>query len=56
MARSLEELQILAQLIDNIGISIEKLEKAYGKKDAESFNKSKEAILDFKNKISEILK
>ncbi len=51
----LQQIQILAQLIDNIDISIEKLEKAYKNNDAEEFNNSKKEILATQPKISKIL-
>jgi len=51
----LEQLQILAQLVDNIEISTNKLEKAYQDNDSEDFQKSRKAILDFQQKISALL-
>jgi len=56
MVKELEEIQILAQLIDNMDIASDKLAEAYEKNDAEKFNKARDSILDFKNKISEIVK
>jgi len=53
---NLEQLQTIAQLVDNIEISVEKLEKAYENNDSEEFSKSKNTILDFQKKISEMLK
>ena len=52
---SLEELQLLAQLIDSMEAAVDKLEKAYQENNSEDFSKSKKAILDFQRKISEIL-
>lgn len=52
----LEQLQLLAQLVDNIEIATGKLEKAYQDNDAEDFQKARMAILDFQQKISEVLK
>ena len=51
----LEELQILAQLIDNIDILKNKLEKAYSDNDAETFTRSKNEILSTQKKIADIL-
>ena len=53
---NLNELQLLAQLVDNIEISIGKLEKSYKDNDGENFQKSKQSILDFQQKISKIIK
>jgi len=52
----LEQLQLLAQLIDNAEVSIEKLEKSYEKNDAEEFTASKREILDIQKKIADISK
>ena len=49
------QIQTIAQLIDNIEISSERLEKSFKKKDAEDFKNSKQEILQFKNEISKIL-
>lgn len=51
----LQELQILAQLADNLDVLSNKLEKTYSENDAENFNKSKNAILEIQRKINEIL-
>ena len=37
----LQQLQILAQLVDNMEVLTERLEKSYSKKNAEEFNKIK---------------
>ena len=50
----LQQLQILAQLVDNMEIVSGRLEKAYGDNDGESFKKSKKEILDIQKKIFEI--
>ena len=50
------DLQILAQLIEALNDSANRLEESYEKKDIEKFNKSKKAFLDFQQKIAEILK
>jgi hypothetical protein len=52
----LEQLQILAQLIDNSEASIIKLEKAYDKNNAEDFTNSKNEIIDIQKKIAGSLK
>lgn len=52
----LEEIQILAQLIDNMFILSDKLEDSYNKKNGEQFNKSKSEILDYQKKLIEMLK
>ncbi|MDP3027639.1 MAG: hypothetical protein Q8N63_08085 [Nanoarchaeota archaeon] len=53
---SLEQLQILAQLVDSMEIAIDKLEKSYQNNDSENFQKSKKTISDFQQKILEIIK
>ena len=50
----LEQLQILAQLADNMDTVYTKLEKAYANNDGEDFKKSKKELLDNQAKISEI--
>jgi len=52
---NLEELQLLAQLIDDIEIATTKMEKAYQDNSGEGFQNSKKAILDFQQKITRIL-
>jgi hypothetical protein len=52
----LENLQMLAQLIDNMQISSNKLEDAYNKNNAEKFNSAKQDILDVQKKIDNVLK
>ena len=51
----LEQLQLLAQLVDSREIAANKLEKAYQDNDGEDFQKSRKAILDFQQKISALL-
>ena len=53
---NLQELQILAQLLDNMSLASEKLEKMYGENNAEDFNSAKKEIMDIQNKISQVLK
>ena len=52
----LEQLQILAQQVDNMEILTNKLEKTYNEKDGEDFNKYKREILEIQKKISEIVR
>jgi hypothetical protein len=52
----LRQLQILAQLVDEMEISINQLEADYKNNNAENFNKSKNQILEIQNKISKMLK
>ncbi|MBD3253016.1 hypothetical protein GF386_04750 [Candidatus Pacearchaeota archaeon] len=52
----LNELQVLAQLVDNSDIILGKLEKAFNKKDAKGFNEAKKEILEIQRKISDIVK
>lgn len=51
----LEQLQFLAQIVDDMEITISKLEKAYEDNDGEKFQKSKKTMLDFQQKISGII-
>jgi hypothetical protein len=48
----LQQLKIIAQLLDNMDIIENKLERAYNDNDAENFNRAKTEILDIQNKIS----
>jgi hypothetical protein len=50
-----EEVQILMQLTDAMNEAISKLEYYYTKRDIENFNKCRQAILEFQQKMSEIL-
>ena len=52
---NVEEIQILAQLIEAMDDSLRRLEEYYEKKDIENFNKAKKNILDFQEKIDRIL-
>ena len=52
---NLEQLQILAQLVNSMEISALKLEKTYNEKDIENFNKHKQEILNIQNRISHII-
>jgi hypothetical protein len=50
----LNDLQIFAQLIDNLNSLIEKLEKAYNKGNLEEFNLIRNEILETHKKMIEI--
>ncbi len=50
----LDQLQLLAQLTDNLEISIEKLEKAYAKNNSKEFKEIKQEILNIQNKVEKI--
>ena len=52
----LQEMHILAQLVDNMEITISKLEKAYASNNTEEFNRSRAEILDIQRKISGLIK
>ena len=52
----LAHLQVLAQLVDNMEIVINKLEDAYNKNDAEKFKAAKKEILDIQKKIADLSK
>jgi len=52
---SLPQLQIIAQLMDNLNITAKKIEEAYNKNDSENFNKSKRELLDIQDKISKMI-
>ncbi len=51
-----QELQVVAQLVDNMEIIIGNLEEAYSEKNAEKFKKSKDEILNSQKKIDEMLR
>lgn len=50
------QLQLLAQLIDNVDLAADKLEKSYEKKDSEKFYNAKRNILEFQKEISNQIK
>ena len=52
----LDQLQLLAQLIDNVGVGLEKLEEAYDENNAEDFTTFKREILNIQKKITDISK
>ena len=54
--QDVQELQVIAQLIDNMVIITDKLEKAYDDKDSVNFEQSKEEILKFQKQIENMLK
>lgn len=51
----LQQLQILAQLVDTMELATKKLEKSYEKKDGEDFSKSKQEIVNIHNQMSKII-
>jgi hypothetical protein len=51
----LQELQILAQLVDNLDVLSKRLERAYGENSGENFSRAKQEILDIQKKIDSIL-
>lgn len=53
---NVEEIQILAQLIEAMNDSERKLEEYYQKRDIENFKKSKKSLLDFQRQIADMLK
>lgn len=53
---NLQELQLLAQLIDSMEIGVEKLGKSYQKKDSEDFYKSKKTIIGFQQQVAKLVK
>ena len=52
---NLDNITLLAQLIDGIEDHFREVENAYAKKNKEKFDKSKKAILEFQKKISYLL-
>lgn len=52
----LVQLQLLAQLIDSMDIAVDRLGKAYEKKDGEEFYNSKKTILGFQEEIAKLIK
>lgn len=50
----LQQLKILAQLVDNMEIITNVLEDAYNRNNAEDFNKATKELLDIQNKISKL--
>lgn len=51
-----DKLMLLAQLADSMEMSADEMEKAYIKADKKRFELANEAILDFQNKISFLLR
>lgn len=51
----LDQLQILAQLVDNIEIISEKVEKSFDENNSEEFTKSKNELLKVQKKITELV-
>jgi hypothetical protein len=50
----LQQLEITAQLLDNLSIAVREMEKYYNENNNENFIKSKKEILEIQNKISKI--
>jgi len=50
----LQQLEITAQLLDNLSIAVREMEKFYNENNNESFIKSKNEILEIQNRISKI--
>ena len=51
----LDQLRLLGQLIDNIGVMTDKLEKSFAANNAEEFTKAKNGILETQNKITDMI-
>jgi hypothetical protein len=54
--QDVQELQVIGQLIDNITIITDKLEKAYNDKDSIKFKQAKDEILKSQKQIENMLK
>ena len=52
----LDQLQILAQLVDSMEIAVIEVEKTYNEKDSENFSKHKREILNIQKRISQMMK
>jgi len=52
----LQELQIIAQLVDNMEIMTGNLEDAYAKKNSQKFQESRNEILKSEKKIEQMIK
>ena len=50
----LQQLKILAQLVDNMEVITNVLEDSYNRNSAEDFNKAKGELLEIQTKISKI--
>ena len=48
---NLEQLQLLAQLVDSMEIALEKLEDSYKDKNGEEFHEAKNSILSFQKEV-----
>ncbi len=51
----LQQLKILAQLVDNMEVLANRFEKAYNENDAENWNMVKSEIVNIQNKILAIM-
>lgn len=52
----LEQLQSIAQMLENMEINTQKLEKSFASKDGKTFENTKKEILNLENNIAEIVK
>jgi hypothetical protein len=52
----LQEMQIVAQLLDNMELATNHLEKAFGKSDSTNYKRASDEIFDIQSKIDRILK
>lgn len=52
----LQQLQILAQLVENMGVIANRLERSYNDNDSENFNLNKKELLDTQNKFSKMIR
>ena len=50
----LQQLEIIAQLLDNMSSAVKEMEKSFNSNNNELFNKSKQEILETQNKISKM--
>jgi len=52
----LQQIQILAQLSDNLENLTKNLEESYNKNDSDGFNKCKKELIGIQNKIAGVIK
>jgi hypothetical protein len=51
----LQEIQTIAQLVDNLDLAVDKLDNSYSEKEASLFNQTKQEMINFQKKISNLL-
>lgn len=51
----LPQLQLIAQLMDNMDISVKELEKSYNENNSERFTRAKQEIFDIHDKIGRLV-